>query len=138
MALANNCHELTTLECSGMSHFSDTGFQAIAKNCIHLERMDLEECVLITDTTLAMLSASCPLLESLSLSHCELITDEGIRHLGMAPCASETLNILELGPNSHKASLLALWIFRFLNGVFVFISRQSYNKNPEICILTVA
>ena len=94
--LANNCHELTTLECAGVSQFTDTGFQALARNCPHLERMDLEECVLITDSTIAVLSACCPLLESLSLSHCELITDEGIRQLGIAPCASETLNVLEL------------------------------------------
>lgn len=31
-----------------------------------------------------------------SLSHCELITDDGIRHLGMSPCASEHLTVLEL------------------------------------------
>jgi len=75
----------------------------------------MEECILITDSTIAVLAASCPLLvsikmlayvsetyyficfqESVSLSHCELITDEGIRQLGMAPCASEHLNVLEL------------------------------------------
>ena len=96
IALANNCHELTTLECSGVSQFTDNGFQALARSCVHLERIDLEECVLITDATIAVLAACCPLLESISLSHCELITDEGIRQLGMAPCASENLNVLEL------------------------------------------
>ena len=58
--------------------------------------MDLEECVLITDTSISQLAVHCPCLESLSLSHCELITDEAIRHLGMSPCASENLTVLEL------------------------------------------
>jgi len=44
----------------------------------------------------SQLAAHCPCLESLSLSHCELVTDEGIRHLGMSPCASENLTVLEL------------------------------------------
>ena len=96
IALSNHCHSLTTLECSGVSQFTDTGFQALARNCVNLEKIDLEECVQITDATLAVLAACCPLLESISLSHCELITDEGIRQLGMAPCASENLNVLEL------------------------------------------
>ena len=54
------------------------------------------ECVLLTDSTLSVLSACCPRLEFVSLSHCELVTDEGIRQLGMAPCSSEHLTVLEL------------------------------------------
>ena len=70
--------------------------QALARSCHRLERMDLEECVLISDHSISQLSAHCPSLESLSLSHCELITDEAIRQLGMSPCASENLVVLEL------------------------------------------
>ena len=95
-AIANACPNLTTLECAAVSQFTDTGFGALARNCHLLERLDLEECVLITDATLSALSACCPRLEFISLSHCELITDEGIRQLGMAPCSSEHLIVLEL------------------------------------------
>ena len=95
-AIANACPSLITLECAAVSQFTDTGFGALARNCHLLERLDLEECVLITDTTLSALSACCPRLEFISLSHCELITDEGIRQLGMAPCSSEHLIVLEL------------------------------------------
>ena len=31
-----------------------------------------------------------------SLSHCEMITDEGVRHVGLAACAADSLTILEL------------------------------------------
>ena len=96
LALSRCCPKLCTLECAAVSQFTDTGFSALARNCNLLEKMDLEECVLITDSTLSILSACCPRLESISLSHCELITDEGIRQLGLAPCASEHLNVLEL------------------------------------------
>ena len=96
LAIANACPNLTTLECAAVSQFTDTGFGALARNCHLLERLDLEECVLITDATLSALSVCCPRLEFISLSHCELITDEGIRQLGMAPCSSEHLIVLEL------------------------------------------
>ncbi|CAB4066872.1 FBXL2_20 [Lepeophtheirus salmonis] len=96
LALASNCPQLSKLECAAVSQLTDTGFQALAKNCHLLERLDLEECVLITDATLSVLSAYCPRMESVSLSHCELITDEGIRQLGLSPCSSEHLTVLEL------------------------------------------
>ena len=96
LSMSANCSRLTTLECASVSQFTDTGFGSLARNCHLLERLDLEECVLITDSTLAALSACCPRLEFISLSHCELITDEGIRQLGMAPCSSEHLIVLEL------------------------------------------
>jgi len=96
VALATHCPGLVTLECAGLSHFTDAGFQALVRSCHRLERLDLEECVLLTDTSISQLAAHCPCLESLSLSHCELVTDEGIRHLGMSPCASENLTVLEL------------------------------------------
>ncbi|QQP32562.1 Fbox/LRRrepeat protein 20like, partial [Caligus rogercresseyi] len=96
LALASNCPKLSKLEVASVSQLTDTGFQALAKNCTYLERLDLEECVLITDATLCVLSAYCPRMESVSLSHCELITDEGIRQLGLSPCSSEHLTVLEL------------------------------------------
>jgi hypothetical protein len=43
MALSNNCHELTTLECAGVSQFTDTGFQALAR-CHHHKTCSLRRC----------------------------------------------------------------------------------------------
>merc|ERR1712141_269054 len=42
------------------------------------------------------LARNCHLLERLDLEECVLITDEGIRQLGMGPCSSEHLIVLEL------------------------------------------
>ncbi|RXG58934.1 F-box/LRR-repeat protein 20 [Armadillidium vulgare] len=101
LVIAQNCPQLETLEvasCSLLYRFWFPGFSQVVLHILTLPIPSVTTVAIIGIWNGPMKITRLYLVSSLrkSLSHCELITDEGIRHLGVSPCSTEHLAVLEL------------------------------------------
>eukprot|EP00252_Welwitschia_mirabilis_P011536 TRINITY_DN257_c0_g1_i2.p1 TRINITY_DN257_c0_g1~~TRINITY_DN257_c0_g1_i2.p1 ORF type:complete len:325 (-),score=42.46 TRINITY_DN257_c0_g1_i2:532-1506(-) len=80
-ALAQNCHDLQSLNLGWCEKVTDVGVTSLAKGCPQLRAVDLCGCVLITDQSVIALAQNCPLLKSLGLYYCQNITDKAMYSL---------------------------------------------------------
>jgi hypothetical protein len=76
-AIADNCHQLCSLNLTGCSNLTDVGIRAIAEGC-KLVSLNLYGCSEVTDVGLRAIAQGCKQLTLLDLAGCRKVTDDGL------------------------------------------------------------
>jgi F-box/leucine-rich repeat protein 2/20 len=101
--LATHCHQLTILDCTGLSTLTDALLLALGAHCHALSTLLLSWVTKLTDVGVVALGAGCPHLATLSLHGIVGVHDDGLRALA-AGCAA-TLIALDVRGCANLAAL---------------------------------
>ncbi|KAG2254536.1 hypothetical protein Bca52824_084672 [Brassica carinata] len=81
-SLARGCTNLTKLNLSGCTSFSDTALAYLTRICRKLKVLNLCGCVeAVSDSALQAIGENCSQMQSLNLGWCEKISDDGVMSL---------------------------------------------------------